>query len=49
MAKVPPTLAPDLDAWIALKLDGLQYGALTLKVHDGRVVEIEKTEKDRKA
>jgi len=42
---------PTLDQnWIEVtkeKLGGLRYGQILLTVHDGRVVQIEKTEKTR--
>ena len=42
---------PTLDQnWIEVtkeKLGGLKYGQILLTVHDGRVVQIEKTEKTR--
>ena len=42
-------LAQDPD-WIALvreKIEGLRYGVVQLVVHDGRVTQIERTEKTR--
>ena len=47
--------SPDLSAssepdWLALvreKVDGLRYGVVQLIVHDGRVTQIERTEKTR--
>lgn len=42
---------PDaLPEWIALvreKVEGLRYGVVQLVVHDGRVTQIERTEKTR--
>lgn len=38
--------------WLALvrdKVDGLRYGVVQLVVHDGRVTQIERTEKTRLA
>lgn len=53
-----PTTASDtnsgsagaLPEWIALvreKVEGLRYGVVQLVVHDGRVTQIERTEKTR--
>lgn len=42
-----PTGSP---AWLALvreKVEGLRYGIVQLVVHDGRVTQIERTEKTR--
>ena len=39
-------------AWLALvreKVEGLRYGVVQLTVHDGRVTQIERTEKTRLA
>jgi len=44
-----PAPSPEPD-WIALvreKVDGLRYGVVQLVVHDGRVTQIECTEKTR--
>ena len=44
----PSTVAPP--DWIALvreKVEGLRYGVVQLVVHDGRVTQIERTEKTR--
>ena len=48
---VPPATAANSD-WIALvreKVEGLRYGVVQLVVHDGRVTQIERTEKTRLA
>lgn len=45
-----PDHAPALPEWIALvreKVEGLRYGVVQLVVHDGRVTQIERTEKTR--
>ena len=47
----PETSNPDLvrgylDA-IAAQLSGMSYGSLVITVHDGRVVQLERTEKTR--
>jgi hypothetical protein len=47
----PGTSNPDLvrgylDA-IAAQLSGMSYGSLVITVHDGRVVQLERTEKTR--
>jgi hypothetical protein len=44
-----PVVAPAPD-WIALvreKVEGLRFGVVQLVVHDGRVTQIERTEKTR--
>jgi hypothetical protein len=44
-----PALSPNPD-WVALvreKVEGLRYGVVQLVVHDGRVTQIERTEKTR--
>lgn len=46
---VKPT-PPDLPDWLAVvreKVSGLRYGVVQLVVHDGRVTQIERTEKTR--
>jgi hypothetical protein len=49
----PTTLSPRAGAqpdWLALvreKVEGLRYGVVQLVVHDGRVTQIERTEKTR--
>ncbi len=43
---------PDEPAWVAIvreKVAGLRYGVVQLVVHDGRVTQIERTEKTRLA
>ena len=43
----PNASQPDtLDA-IAAQLSGMAYGSLVITVHDGRVVQLERTEKTR--
>jgi hypothetical protein len=44
----PPLLGPP--EWVAVvceKVAGLRYGVVQLTVHDGRVTQIERTEKTR--
>ena len=44
------TAAPATPDWITLvreKVEGLRYGVVQLVVHDGRVTQIERTEKTR--
>jgi hypothetical protein len=44
------TSAVDGPDWVALvreKVDGLRYGVVQVIVHDGRVTQIERTEKTR--
>ena len=41
------TVAPDWIALVREKVDGLRYGVVQLVVHDGRVTQIERTEKTR--
>jgi hypothetical protein len=45
----PPasTTAPDWIALVREKVEGLRYGVVQLVVHDGRVTQIERTEKTR--
>lgn len=45
-----PASHPPLPDWLALvreKVAGLRYGVVQLVVHDGRVTQIERTEKTR--
>lgn len=45
--QAPASVLPE---WIALvrdKVEGLRYGVVQLVVHDGRVTQIERTEKTR--
>jgi hypothetical protein len=45
-----PNPLPETPEWIALvreKVEGLRYGVVQLVVHDGRVTQIERTEKTR--
>jgi len=47
---VLPAQSSDLPDWLALvreKVEGLRYGVVQLVVHDGRVTQIERTEKTR--
>jgi hypothetical protein len=54
---VPPALRPETGTtlavapdWLAVvreKVEGLRYGVVQLVVHDGRVTQIERTEKTR--
>jgi len=46
-AKLPATALPDWLALVREKVDGLRYGVVQLVVHDGRVTQIERTEKTR--
>ena len=39
--------APDWIALVREKVEGLRYGVVQLVVHDGRVTQIERTEKTR--
>ena len=42
--------SPSFPDWLALvreKVEGLRYGVVQLVVHDGRVTQIERTEKTR--
>lgn len=46
----PVSAGENLPDWIALvreKVEGLRYGLVQLVVHDGRVTQIERTEKTR--
>jgi hypothetical protein len=40
-------LQPDWIALVREKVEGLRYGVVQLVVHDGRVTQIERTEKSR--
>ncbi len=42
-----PAALPDWLALVREKVDGLRYGVVQLVVHDGRVTQIERTEKLR--
>ena len=47
-ASQPPAAAqPDWIALVREKVEGLRYGVVQLVVHDGRVIQIERTEKTR--
>jgi len=45
--KSDPSLSHNLPGRILAALDGLQYGAVEITVHDGKVVQIERREKFR--
>ena len=45
----PPTAHPDWIAIVREKVESLRYGVVQLVVHDGRVTQIERTEKTRLA
>ena len=48
----PPSASLPSPDWLALvreKVEGLRYGVVQLVVHDGRVTQIERTEKTRLA
>lgn len=42
-----PAAEPDWLAIVREKVEGLRYGVVQLVVHDGRVTQIERTEKTR--
>jgi hypothetical protein len=42
-----PIPAPDWIALVREKVEGLRFGVVQLVVHDGRVTQIERTEKTR--
>ena len=42
-----PEIAPDWLRLVQQKVEGLRYGVVQLVVHDGRVTQIERTEKTR--
>ena len=44
---VPSESQPDWLSLVREKVDGLRYGVVQLIVHDGRVTQIERTEKTR--
>jgi hypothetical protein len=44
-----PSAAPDWLALVQEKVAGLRYGVVQLVVHDGRVTQIERTERTRLA
>lgn len=49
-AAIPSALSsPDWVALVREKVEGLRYGVVQLVVHDGRVTQIERTEKTRLA
>jgi hypothetical protein len=43
----PPSPFPDWIALVREKVESLRYGVVQLVVHDGRVTQIERTEKTR--
>jgi hypothetical protein len=43
----PPSATPDWIALVREKVESLRYGVVQLVVHDGRVTQIERTEKTR--
>ncbi len=43
----PSSVQPDWIALVREKVEGLRYGVVQLVVHDGRVTQIERTEKTR--
>jgi hypothetical protein len=45
LSQIPPS--PDWIALVREKVEGLRYGVVQLVVHDGRVTQIERTEKTR--
>lgn len=45
----PALPSPDWLALVREKVEGLRYGVVQLVVHDGRVTQIERTEKTRLA
>lgn len=48
--ETPPGAAAGLPDWVALvreKVESLRFGVVQLVVHDGRVTQIERTEKTR--
>ena len=45
-ASAPPTL-PDWLAIVRAKVEGLRFGFVQIVVHDGKVTQIERTEKTR--
>jgi len=42
-----PSVPPEWIALVREKVEGLRYGVVQLVVHDGRVTQIERTEKTR--
>ena len=46
----PSSAAPDLDEWLAAvrsRVAGMRFGSIQITVHDGRVTQVEATEKTR--
>lgn len=46
-ATTAPAPVPDWIALVREKVEGLRFGVVQLVVHDGRVTQIERTEKTR--
>jgi len=46
-SSIRPTETPDWIALVREKVESLRYGVVQLVVHDGRVTQIERTEKTR--
>jgi hypothetical protein len=46
-SSVTPSPSPDWIALVREKVESLRYGVVQLVVHDGRVTQIERTEKTR--
>ena len=46
---VPPDMADQCGALIAAHLQKLQFGSIAITVHDGRIVQLDVTEKRRLA
>lgn len=47
---VPASAVPHLPDWLAIvraKVEGLRFGVVQIVVHDGKVTQIERTEKTR--
>lgn len=47
MSNSPPLLPPDKSAWIARKLAGMMFGTITIHIHGGKIVQVDKTEKEK--
>ncbi len=46
-SSVAPVTVPDWIALVREKVEGLRFGVVQLTVHDGRVTQIERSEKTR--
>lgn len=46
-SELPSSQLPDWVSLVREKVEGLRYGVVQLVVHDGRVTQIERTEKTR--